>query len=129
MKEIKKMGFVKTLKTLPNYNGKAYRGDTGFTPRRNATALDVVKFEEDELGNATDFMHLTLDMRKELGRRRAKDVVWMANEKSVAERYGVVDLVYDLGDNPKIIATDGDGGFLVLKDKIECPASQRKYLR
>ena len=105
------------LKRLPKYRGKAYRGDSGYMYDKGATALDVVKFEENELENAGEFYRLTPAMRKELSKRGARDLVWVAREKSVAKRYGIVDLVYDLGKNPRIIADDGDGGWLVLKDK------------
>ena len=113
------------FETLPSYRDKAYRSDTGFIQEKNTTALDVVKFEENELENVVGFEHLTQDMRKELSRRSAEDIVWVSNKKSVAKRYGIVDLVYDLGDNPKIIAIDGDGGFLVLKDNFKHHAKSR----
>ena len=41
------------------FKGPAYRGDTGFSQSAQS-ALEVVQFEEDELGNTEDFKHLTL---------------------------------------------------------------------
>lgn len=105
------------VEKLPKFEGKAYRAETGFIQDKGTTAADVVKFEEEELGNFEDFKHLTPEVKSELAKYPAKDIAWITKNKEDAETYGVVDEVYDLGKNPKIIAEDGDGGYLVLKDK------------
>ncbi len=102
---------------LPKFEGTGYRADTGFSQDPGTTAYDVVKFESDDSGNIKDFEHLGEGVLETLKGIPAKDVVWVTKDKAVAATYGEVDEVYDLGDNPKILAEDGDGGFLVLKDK------------
>ena len=93
----------------------ACRPKAGFSPRGNA--YDVVKFEGDELGNIQDFVHLSESFIENLKNVRARDIVWVTKDIKTASRYGTADKVFDLGKNPRIIAKDGDGGFLVLKDK------------
>lgn len=108
---------MKKINDLPLWNtlGQAYRGDTGY---RNAglTALDVVKFECNELGNISDFKHLTKTMLNELKGYSADDIIWVTKSKKQAKHYGEVCLVYMTGYE-RIIATDKDNGFLILKTK------------
>jgi hypothetical protein len=104
-----------TLSSLPTFNGIAFRADTGYCHGKEQKAIDVINFEEKELGN-TDTKHLTLEIRKQLSKYPAKDIVWVTKLKKDAKKYGIVDRVYDLGKTPKIIAEDGDGGYLLLKD-------------
>jgi len=100
---------------IPKFEDVAYRAETGFTPR--GSAFDVVQFERDELGNKEDFAHLSENFVERLKNIQARDVVWVTKTKKVASRYGIADKVFDLGENPRIIAEDGDGGFLILKSK------------
>lgn len=72
------------------------------------SALDVIAFEEQKLGNTADFAHLA-----PLAKIGSSDVVWVARKRSAAARYGDVRPV-DIGKHARVIAEDGDGGLLVL---------------
>ena len=108
--------FVKK-QNIPKFKGIAYRADSGYSHSPSDTAYDVVKFESEELGNKGEYAHLSKEIIEKLKDIPAKDIVWVTKTKAKASEYGEVDKVYDLGDNPRIIAEDGDGGFLVLKSK------------
>lgn len=97
------------------FEGKAFRADTGFTHEKGATAADVVRYEQEELGNKLNVSDETL---KDLGQYPASKVVWVAKEKSDAMRYGEEISEVDV-EGWKIIAEDGDGGFLVLDTTAE----------
>ncbi len=110
------------------FTGTAYRAHSG--NRNRGTAADVVRFERDELGNEEDFKHLTDEEMKELEDRPASDLVWVTRDKESAIIYTQEDLgdedtarpenVDDISADVKggkVIATEGDGGYLVLKPK------------
>jgi len=103
---------------MPNRT-KWWRADTGFKP--SGTAEDVVRYEVEELGNE-DIGEQARRTGIDLSRFPASQIVWVTKNKSVARHYGEVE-EYHIPQNSKIIATDGDGGYLVLK---ECDESQRK---
>lgn len=77
------------------------------------SALDVIAFEEQKLGNTADFAHLAPLARAALAKIGSSDVVWVARKRSAAARYGDVRPV-DIGKHARVIAEDGDGGLLVL---------------
>ena len=105
---------MKNLKSLPKWRGKAYRGYTGYS-NGILTAFNVIEFECVELGNYKDFKHLTEEMLNELHQYPASSIVWVTKTKKDAEYYGKV---YEIdGDNARIIATDGDNGYLILQMK------------
>ena len=108
---------MKKLNSLPLWNtqGNAYRGVTGYR-NTGKTAFDVVKFECTELGNFGDFEHLNTNMLNELKKYSADKIIWVTKSKRQAKHYGEVCLIYMTG-NERIIATDGDNGFLILKTK------------
>ena len=108
---------MKKLNSLPLWNtkGNAYRGDTGYQ-NIGLTAFDVIKFESLELGNYGDFEHLNTTMLRELKSYSADNIIWVTKSKKQAKHYGEVCLIYMTG-NERIIATDGDNGFLILKTK------------
>jgi hypothetical protein len=99
---------------LPLYKGRAWRAETNLLIHGN-TALDVIEFEENELGNKSDFKHLTNKVRKELNNISVNRVIWVCKTKKEAKRYGEAKRE-NLGKNPKIIAEDGDNGYLILKE-------------
>jgi hypothetical protein len=106
---------MKKLNSLPTWNTlvNAWRGDTGYR-NTGLTAFDVVQYEIKELGNYADFKHLSKTMLKELKGYSADDIIWVTKSKRQAKHYGEVCLVYMTGDE-RIIATDKDNGFLILK--------------
>jgi hypothetical protein len=55
-------------------------------------------------------------MLNELKKYSADDVIWVTKSKKQAKHYGEICLIYMTG-NERIIATDGDNGFLILKVK------------
>jgi hypothetical protein len=101
------------MNKLPLYKGKAYRAESNLL-YHGLTALDVVEFEENELGNYNDFKHLNKTIRKQLSNLKYNQVVWVCKTKVETNRYGEAELI-DLGKKPKILATDNEGGYLVLK--------------
>jgi hypothetical protein len=103
------------LKSLPKWQGKAYRGYTGYE-NKNLSAFDVIKFESIELGNYKDFKHLTEEILNELHQYPAKNITWVTKSKQIARHYGDVYEVEDI-QNARIIAEDGDNGYLILKMK------------
>lgn len=89
-----------------------YRVDTGYTHHPTLTVLDVVQFEEQELGN--DNLYCMVD-RQWLATVPARRCMWFTKSIKDALRYGSRRLVdeYDL-DHYFIIGEDGDGGYLVI---------------
>jgi hypothetical protein len=96
------------------FKGKAFRAETGFRHGEETTAQDIINFETIELGNA----HI-LRQAKETGIDLAKipagQVIWVTKTRKAAERYGEPKEI-DLGGNPPILATDGEGGYLVFSE-------------
>lgn len=106
-------GAIPGLPGLPAFTGAAWRAETGLLVR-GKTALEVVEFEESELGNVEDFKHLTPELRQMLATLPASAVVWVTRSRKDAARYGEPERI-DLGPAPMVLAADGDGGFLILK--------------
>jgi hypothetical protein len=102
------------MKKLPLFKGKAYRAESNLL-FGGKTILDIIKFEEQELGNK-DYDHLSLQMRKILSKIPADRAIWICKTKDNAEQYGKTELV-NIGKNPKIIAEDNCGGYLILIGK------------
>jgi 2'-5' RNA ligase len=99
-----------------NYVGKAYRVDSGFS-NKGKTAGDVVRFEEYELGNIDDFLHITDEKLKELDNYPASNIVWVTKTFEDAKRYSNENDFSDIEEfnvNGEVIAEDGDGGYLIL---------------
>ncbi len=112
------------------YKGKAYRFETGTETHPDAkTAADVIRYEQDELGN-TD-LGVSPEKLKELEKRPATDIVWVTRDKVEAARYGTernnideppsakdIEGVSDYTDVVKggeIVSEIGEDGVLVLK--------------
>jgi hypothetical protein len=106
---------MKKLNSLPLWQGKAFRGYTGYR-NTGLTAFDVIQYESRELGNYADFKHLNKTMLNELKKYSADDIIWVTKDKRMAKHYGEVCLVFGT-HNARIIADDGDDGYLILKMK------------
>ena len=99
------------MNNLPLYIGKAWRAESNLI-FGGKTILDIIKFEEQELGNK-DYDHLSLKIRKKLSKITADKAVWVCKTKQDAMQYGKAEII-DIGKNPKIIAEDNCGGYLIL---------------
>lgn len=102
----------------PLFQGKAYRVDIpNWGIPGHATAGDIVRFEQDELGNELGVPDALI---KELDKYRYGDVIWATKDKADAEYYlseGMTEAdisEFTLGEGARIIADDEQGGFLVL---------------
>jgi hypothetical protein len=95
------------------FTGQAWRAPTGYRHGAKDTAADVVRFETEELGND---LAVPPDVMAELAGRAASDIVWVTRKKSDAARYGKPEQ-QQMPPGSRIIAEDGDGGYLVLKPK------------
>ena len=104
---------------LPEWQGKAYRSETGYTHGRETTAADVTRYEQEELGNK---LGISKEVVAELENRPATDVVWVTKTKRAASRYGT-PIEHDLPVGSKILAEDGDGGYLILKQASYPPGA------
>jgi len=94
-----------------------YRVPSGFTPPRGTTALDVVNFERNENGNVEE-MDIALENAKkhgiDLAKYPASSVIWVTKTPEDAMRYGN-DVEEEPIENPIILTTDGDNGYLVFR--------------
>ena len=62
------------------YEGPAYRVKTGTETKPEAkTAADVIRFEQEELGND---LGVSPEKMKELEQRPASDIVWFTRDKT-----------------------------------------------
>jgi hypothetical protein len=93
-----------------DYEGIMWHVDTGYSHDRNTTAGDVVRFERDEYSNNYG---ITDEQLKELDKYSARQISWYTINKKDALHYGRNPEKHNV--NGKIIAEDGDGGYLVLE--------------
>ena len=101
--------------------GKAYRVESNLLIG-GKTAGDVVRFERDELGNVGDFAHITDEKLRELDNYSAKNIAWVTKTFEDAKRYSETPDFSDIDEfelSGEIIATDGDGGYLVLNNQLQ----------
>jgi len=99
------------------WSGPAWRVESGFGHERGTTAGDVVRHEQDELGND---IGTPPEMVKRLDQFPASRVVWVTVTKDDAQRYAyeaedVEPEKYEISPNSIIVGVDGDGGYLVLE--------------
>jgi hypothetical protein len=92
------------------WKGKAWRSPTGYQHDSDTTAGDVVRYEQEELGNN---LSVTLDTLKYLDEYPATSLIWVTRKISFADKYGNPKEV-QLSIYTEIIAEDGEGGYLVL---------------
>lgn len=100
--------------SLSTWTGPAFRVDTGYTHDSDVTALDVIKYETEALGNDLGVDRADLD--KVLAQTSARNLVWVTHSLKEAMRYGPKNQVqkFDLPAGSLIVGEDGDGGHLVL---------------
>lgn len=93
-----------------------YRCETQERHPEGMTAFDIVMYEKKELGNSVQFKHLTKNDLLELKKYSGNSIVWVTKNKRDAGRYKDYGEMHEVTFvNPKIIAEDGDGGYLVLE--------------
>ena len=101
---------MNTLERLPQWKGKAYRTYSGYKPSKTDTAADVVRYEQEELGNE---LGISDDIIKELESYPAGRVVWITRTKTAAKRYGE-PVTINIPPGSRILCPDdGDGGSLI----------------
>ncbi len=93
---------------------KHYRAPSGYQHRPGTTALDVILYEAEELGNS-DILEqaLTKASRATLASHPWSDVIWLTHSKRAAGRYGHPERV-EIPKGSIVLAEDGDGGYLYL---------------
>lgn len=120
------------------FKGPAYRVETGLGSSADETAADVIRFEQEELGND---LGVSKEKLAELEKRPAKDIIWVGKLKEDVARYGVeagkeetitpeqveslVDEVTGTVEGGEIIATDDEGGYLILKSGAKKTARKK----
>jgi hypothetical protein len=87
----------------------AWRAESGYSHSKDASALDVVTFEEKELGND---IKVPETIKPLLNHIPANKIVWISSKKPIAARYGTPEKII-LG-NPLIIGEDGEDGYLII---------------
>lgn len=93
------------------HTGAVYRAESGFKNDRGTTAADVVRHEQEELGNELGVPERKIEA---LEKRPASDVVWVTSTKQDARRYGK-DVTAMKAEGWEVIARDKDKGMLLLK--------------
>ena len=86
----------------------------------DVSAADVIRFEQDYLGNA--HLGISPEVIAELERRPSRDLIWVCRSKGEARQFvpeGICDTKADLQTvyitaNCRVLAEDGDGGLLLL---------------
>ena len=89
-----------------------YRVPSGYNHSPGTTAADVVQYEQRELGNNLGIRGSVL---KSLAQFPASRINWYCLMYKDALRYGYTVEQYNITDDSVIIATDGDGGYLILQ--------------
>jgi hypothetical protein len=92
------------------WEDKVYRSETGYSHGKE-TAADVIRYEQETLGNK---LGVTPEIVSQLEDRPATDVVWVTKSKTAAKHYGTPTEI-TLPPGSKVLAEDGDGGYLILK--------------
>ncbi len=114
----------------------AWRVETGYRHDPETRAADVLKFERDEHGNKLADMGVDDAIMRDLVGYPASDVVWVTFSRENAMRY--VDMYgqtldgadlpeeFELGVGARLLASDGEGGYLVLLDRTATAATEPK---
>jgi hypothetical protein len=107
------------ISRCPLFPRKGYRVDIpNWGISRDATAGDIVRFEQKELGND---LGVSEDLLRELDNYSYTNVIWVTKEREDAAYYlseGMTEAdisEIDLGEGARIVAENGQGGFLVLR--------------
>lgn len=94
----------------PQWSGPAYRAGPSAIPG-NVSAADVIRYETEQLGNRLAF---DMDRIGELEAIPGNRLVWVTKTPEEAERYGNDIEPVNLPRGSETIATDQEGGYLVL---------------
>jgi len=76
------------------------------------TAYDVIRYEEEDLGNDNNVPRAILSALKKVS---APGIVWVTKNIEDAKVYGDDVQEVPLDEGSRIIGEDGDGGYLILK--------------
>jgi hypothetical protein len=90
-----------------------WRAETGFKHDREATAADVVRYEQEILGNPLGVDEHAV---RALETIPARNMLWVTSNRADALEYGDDVRTVSLA-GAKLIARDTDGGLLVLLDE------------
>ena len=94
---------------------KYWRVPSGYRHEKGTTALDVINFESDYLGNSevkAQTLCVVSEMRLE--KASADQLQWACKRKVDAKRYGKPEPFNFI--DPLVLANDGDGGVLLFFD-------------
>jgi len=98
-----------TSKLKPYPFKGAYRAESGYSHSKDTTALDIINYEEKELGND---IKVPENIKPLLNHIPASKIIWISSKKPIAARYGTPEKII-LG-NPLIIGEDGEDGYLII---------------
>lgn len=90
---------------------KVHRCDSGFRHDNNDTVLDVVLYEEEELGNNIGYNHEFDDFFSQIPANKCK---WVGFKGKDVLRYGKAIETW-ITDNAIVIGDDGGGGYLIVE--------------
>ena len=100
---------------MKKLTGTVYRSPSGYWHDRDAIIADVLRFEQEELGNNDRLP----DVPEDVLTNSAKHCAWVAINRETAERYGETVIAIEVRE-AIIIASDGCGGLLVYGKNIHC---------
>jgi len=113
----------RSVAELPEFRGTAWRAESGYWHAPGTTVADIIRFEQEELGN--EYPDVSDELLKDLDRFSASEVVWVNRRRkdcltylSEGESEEAVGRVH-LGEGAKIVSPDYCGGFLVLRGGAE----------
>jgi hypothetical protein len=97
------------VEKLPLFgNSIGWRSGRSAVPR-GASAADVVRYECNELGNESEYEHLSPPALKDL---ENYDALWVTRTKAAARRYGD-PMPVEVPPGARVIADDQEGGYLL----------------
>jgi len=123
-----------TVQTAQEFSGRAFRADTGF--QAGGTALDVINFEADDLGNEHVRQQALAAARAvgvDLANVPAQGIMWVTRTRDDASRFGdqIRELNFPVGSIA--LADLGSDGVLVLPkesiDEAKEPKTQKEKVK
>jgi len=109
----------RSVAELPEFVGTAWRAESGYWHAPRTTVADIIRFEQEELGN--EYPDVSGQLLKDLDRFSASDAIWVNRRRkdcltylSEGESEEAIGRVH-LPEGSKIITPDYCGGFLVLR--------------
>lgn len=91
--------------TTRRFTGTLYRNGGTLIHERSATALDIIRYEQDELGNN----NTVLVSKETLAQIPARHTIWLCDQP---DQYNGELETYELV-NAQVLARDNDGGYLI----------------